>query len=134
MVFGSKDKCFRCGIASPTTGPQTRPGDWLCCGCHGINFAKRSHCYICGKERSLSSQVMVYRPLALSPVPKPQVPVIEVVEEKQVRQCPICYEEAQSYSLLVPCGHQCCVQCAPRLATCYQCRGEITESVRIYEV
>jgi len=67
-VFGTKDSCRKCGAAKPQPSitysannpvqtPQrgvilsARPGDWSC-SCGFMNFASRSECYTCKKEKS----------------------------------------------------------------------------------
>jgi hypothetical protein len=66
-VFGTKDACRKCGAAKPQPASNfsaqgqgqnsqrggtlsSRPGDWSCT-CGFMNFASRSECYTCKKEK-----------------------------------------------------------------------------------
>ncbi|CAD7960129.1 unnamed protein product [Amoebophrya sp. A120] len=54
MVFGSKDKCFKCSRAKPKVAkdaPNRREGDWDCWKCGELVFAKKSKCFVCNFDR-----------------------------------------------------------------------------------
>ena len=49
--------------------------------------------------------------------------------------CGIClngYSDDRHQIVLIPCGHRCCHECAPRLYECHECRSNITSKVRLF--
>ena len=64
---------------------------------------------------------------------------VETVEikERPVIECSICYQNMLDENchqiVLIPCGHTCCNNCAPRLTECHQCRGEIENKIRVFD-
>lgn len=110
LNFGRNDHCIRCNVYTNNNnkGPKTRHGDWKCSECGTLSYASRTHCYGCKKEKE------------------------SVVIENTKPSCPICFSDDTPFSLLSPCGHQCCKDCAIQLTECHICRSEIKENIRIY--
>ena len=65
-VYGSKDRCGKCGILNPalssqqgatattSSAPARRP-DWTCPGCKAVVFGSKDRCFRCGKSCPNSS-------------------------------------------------------------------------------
>jgi hypothetical protein len=47
-------------------------------------------------------------------------------------ECAVCLDTERNRSVLVPCGHAFCQQCAPQLVKCPLCPIPITSVMRIY--
>lgn len=103
-IFGSKDKCNKCGCyrskgvpSKNDAVPTVKAGDWTCiCGVN--NFAKRDKCFKCNA---------------------PKAPV-EVKEE--VKTCIVCMDRPLEV-LITKCKHICmCNTCCQALSLCPMCR------------
>lgn len=118
-IFGSHDKCPKCGCfrskGRPAGGgthvasagpPPKKPGDWDCT-CGVSNFAKRDVCFVCGEHK---------------PIPVIAIPSAaqEVASASPV--CVVCTERPLEVRLK-NCNHIClCQQCANTLSACPMCR------------
>lgn len=110
-IFGSKDKCGKCGCyrskGVPSTSYQSavnasviKPGDWTCvCGVN--NFAKRDKCFKCDAARV----------------------VPQSAPKEETKSCVICMDRPLEV-LIKSCKHICmCEICCYAVTMCPVCRG-----------
>ena len=119
--FASRDKCRRCGCfrskvtrgqgaarSSPSTTsaatPMFKQGDWFCDACGNMNFAARTACYKCKKEKTLLENDA------------------DTTNDTGRGKCIICWMKDPEV-VFTKCGHfVCCFECLPAIDACPMCR------------
>lgn len=130
---------------------ESMKGDWPCAFCANLNFARRSKCNKCGRDKVSTRAGADGRS---APPPPPQqrpgdwfcVDCAELNFDSRRAchkcgrkragdgRCAVCIEESANVTFK-PCGHLVvCVGCSTNLRACPVCRADIDESIKTFSV